>query len=163
MAGKKGMSDNEKNAKMDVVSHLRDMAAGAMKNKMSSKGMHKVSVASDSSEGLKHGLEKAKEIVGEGGDSDSPLHMSEGGEVDGNRPASETGDEEEAQMLHEAENPEQDALDAHKEHSGSEDESSEESPEDASSEFDDMDEEEINRKLEQLMALKKKKDSKKSS
>lgn len=163
MAGKKGMSDNEKNAKMDVVSHLRDMAAGAMKDKMGSHAMHKVAVAADSAEGLKHGLDKAKQIVGQSedsdsGDSDSPIGMSEGGDV----PEHDTSDKEEAQMLHDAENPEHDALSAHEEHDpeeqeGSPEEEASESPAEEASEYDSMDEDELNKKLEQLMKSKKKK------
>lgn len=144
MSGKKGMSDNEKNAKMDVVQHLRDMASDAMKGRMDS---HKVSVASDSSEGLKHGLEKAKEIV---------------------------SSSEQAKLVHDAENPEHDALSAHEEHrpeeqEGTPEEEASESPaeeakEQAHGEGDeeDLSEEDINSKLEHLMALKKKKQAKHS-
>lgn len=54
----------EKDAKMSVLSSLRDMASEAMGDKL--KNLKKVTVASDSEEGLKKGLEKAEEIV-EGG------------------------------------------------------------------------------------------------
>lgn len=148
MAGKKDMPDHEKQAKMDVVKHLRDMASGAMKDKMGS--LHKVSVASDSAEGLQHGLQKAQQVVGADADADeqdAPAQMHDGGEVDADRPEHDTDSAEEAQMLHDAENPEHDALSAHEEHDPEE----------------DMDEDELNAKLEKLMKLKNKKDSKKSN
>lgn len=55
------MREPEKNAKMSVLSHLRDMAQESMGSKL--KGLKKVSVASDSPEGLEKGLDKAKEII----------------------------------------------------------------------------------------------------
>ncbi len=58
----KEMSGNEKEAKMSVVQALRDFAAGEMSKKMD--GLKKVSVASDSKEGLEKGLDKAKEMIG---------------------------------------------------------------------------------------------------
>jgi hypothetical protein len=48
----------EQKAKMDVVSHLQKMAEDAMGSKL--KGMNKVTVASDTPEGLQHGLEHAE-------------------------------------------------------------------------------------------------------
>ena len=55
--GKK-MSDAEMMAKKNVLSSLRDQAAEAMGDKLK-----KVTVAAPSEEGLKKGLDKAKEIV----------------------------------------------------------------------------------------------------
>lgn len=60
--GGKELSSNEKTAKMSVVQALRDFAAGEMGKKID--GMKKVSVASDSEEGLEKGLDKAKELIG---------------------------------------------------------------------------------------------------
>lgn len=60
----KDMDELHKSAKMDAVSEMRDMAAEAMKGKLD--GLKKVSVASDSKEGLQKGLEKAKELVNKG-------------------------------------------------------------------------------------------------
>ena len=54
------MSDEEQSAKLAVLKGLRSKD-DSMVNKL--KGMKKVSVMSDSSEGLEAGLEKAKEIV----------------------------------------------------------------------------------------------------
>jgi hypothetical protein len=148
MAGKKDMPSHEKEAKMSVVKHLRDMAVGAMKDKMHPK--HQVSVASNSPEGLQAGLDVAQKVAGQDSDDSSAPAMAHGGEVDpvdGNEPASQTDDAEEAQMLHDAENPEHDALSAHEEHDPDE----------------DMDEDELNAKLEKLMKMKDGKKSQKSN
>jgi hypothetical protein len=55
------LSDNEKSAKMSVVKDMQDMAKKAMSDSLP--GMKKVTVASDSTEGLKEGLEKAEEVM----------------------------------------------------------------------------------------------------
>jgi len=55
------MDPMEKDAKKSVLSSLRSEAMGAMKEPL--QGLKKVSVAADSPEGLKSGLEKAEEIV----------------------------------------------------------------------------------------------------
>src|SRR6267154_2798528 len=63
---KKGMHKMhpmEQRAKMNVLGDLRDMAQNAMGDKL--KGMGKVTVASDSPEGLQHGLDKAQDLVGQ--------------------------------------------------------------------------------------------------
>lgn len=59
--GGKELSDVERDAKMSVVKHLKSLAGDEMSNRL--KGMKKVSVSSDSPEGLKAGLEKAEEMV----------------------------------------------------------------------------------------------------
>ena len=90
MFGKKrDLSDVEKNAKMDVVKDMRDHAAKAMHGKLD--GLKKVSVMSNSSEGLKAGLDKAKGIL---------------------------GGHEEQDLLNDAEGPYSDAEHAHDEHMG---------------------------------------------
>jgi len=58
---KEPMSDMEKKAKMGVLGSLRDEMSGMMSDKL--KSLKKVSVASDTKEGLKKGLEKAEEMV----------------------------------------------------------------------------------------------------
>jgi hypothetical protein len=63
MKGKKLSSSHEKDAKMKVLSHLRDMAQESMGHKLG--GLKKVSVMSDSSEGLEKGLSKAQELTKE--------------------------------------------------------------------------------------------------
>lgn len=49
-------------AKKNVVKEIMDMLKGGMANEM--KGLKKVTVASDSEEGLEKGLNKAQEIIG---------------------------------------------------------------------------------------------------
>lgn len=61
--GEKKLSDNEKEAKLSVAKEMRDMASGMMGEKL--KGLKKVTVASDSKEGIEEGLEKAKDMVEE--------------------------------------------------------------------------------------------------
>lgn len=58
--GKK-LSPLEQKAKMDVVKELQSQAGDMMGEKL--KGLKKVTVASDSEEGLKAGLEKAEEVL----------------------------------------------------------------------------------------------------
>ena len=170
MAEKKSMPANEKEAKMNVVKHLHDMASSAMKDKMGA--VHKVSVASNSPEGLKAGLDTAKDAVSQDSDNDGDANsdtdmdgMAHGGEVDGNKPEHNSLDELD-QMVHDASNSEHDALSAHDEHESDQDHESTESPEVEAAEHDsddDMGEDELNAKLEKLMKLKNKKDSKKSN
>lgn len=58
----KGMlSDDEASAKMSVLKNLRGKSDASAADRL--KGMKKVSVMSDSEEGLEQGLEKAKEII----------------------------------------------------------------------------------------------------
>jgi hypothetical protein len=57
------MSDAEKKAKLAALKEANGMATDMLKEGLS--GAKKVSVISNSKEGLKKGLEKAEEIVGE--------------------------------------------------------------------------------------------------
>lgn len=75
----KTLSPVESAAKGSVLNELKDMAGHAMSEKLN--GLKKVSVASDSPEGLKHGLEKAHEIVS-GGMQNDMVDDAEGGEQD---------------------------------------------------------------------------------
>ncbi len=61
LSKKRDLSPMEHSAKMDVVKQMRDMASEEMGGKLD--GLKKVSVTSNSPEGLKKGLDKAKEIV----------------------------------------------------------------------------------------------------
>jgi hypothetical protein len=61
MAKKRDLSPSEKKAKMDAVHEMRGIASDAMGNKMD--GLKKVSVMSNSKQGLAAGLDKAKGIV----------------------------------------------------------------------------------------------------
>lgn len=79
---KKGMHKMhpiEQKAKMGVISDLRDMADNAMGDKL--KGLNKVTVASDSPQGLQHGLSKAQDMMP---DQDSDQMMAHGGMADKN-------------------------------------------------------------------------------
>lgn len=153
MFGKKrDLSEHERNAKMDVMKEMRDEAAKAMHGKLD--GLKKISVLSDSKEGLSKGLDKAKEIAG----------LSDGGVVE--------DQEEMDKMTAEAENPYHDADMAKAEHAfpdhqdASEEEDPDqegtESPEEElsedhpSNEGHNLSEEEIDAKLKHLMSLKEK-------
>lgn len=59
------MDPMKKKAKMELVEELRSMAEDMMKQDLTGHmdGLKKVTVASDSKEGLEKGLEKAKEIA----------------------------------------------------------------------------------------------------
>lgn len=76
----KKMSEHEKNAKMGVLHHLKQMAEGMMKDHMDGHGMKKVSVMSDSPEGLQEGLEKAKQLAGH-------ADMASGDPLEGQHPS----------------------------------------------------------------------------
>lgn len=54
----KFLSEDEKAAKMDILKELKEMAHGSM-----SDDLKKITIASDSEEGLKAGLEKAEEVL----------------------------------------------------------------------------------------------------
>ncbi len=81
MEGGKQMSPVEKQAKMNVVHEMRKMASDEMSAPL--RGMKKVSVASNDPEGLKLGLDKAKQLV-EGKDG-----MAHGGMVEDHAPGME--------------------------------------------------------------------------
>lgn len=75
---KKEMSPAEKKAKLAALGEANGMASKMMKDGLS--GLKKVTVASDSKEGLKKGLDKAEELVkGENpfGKSASPFQNDE--------------------------------------------------------------------------------------
>lgn len=93
---KKGLSDLEKQAKMKALKEahksMSDLMAGDLK------GMKKVTVASNSKEGLQEGLDKAEEVLGEQDDDD--MEMSEKEELkqddlEDNQEESEPMDEDE--------------------------------------------------------------------
>jgi hypothetical protein len=58
---KKKMSPNSKKAKLTVLNELKKLSSDAMKEDLA--GMKKVTVASNSPEGLKKGLEKAEKMI----------------------------------------------------------------------------------------------------
>jgi len=153
---KRSLSDNEKNAKMDVMKELRDAAAEHMHGKLGD--LKKISVMSNSPRGLSEGLDKAKSIM-EDSDEDG---MARGGIV--------KDQHEMDQMTAESENPYHDndmakaehAFPDHQEESMEEDPDQEgtESPEEELSEDHpsndghQMSEEDIDSQLEHLMKLK---------
>jgi len=155
----KPMSEMEKKAKLDSVNELRDAAQEAMGGKLD--GLKKVSVLSDSSQGLKHGLDKARQVMSGAEDQDL-MEQAESNKAD---PFEKSHDELSGHM-----NP-HDERSKHMMSEGGDVESEEspeheasESPEEESSEHeeDDMSEDEINQELERLMELKKKMESKRS-
>lgn len=60
------MDDLMKQGKLSALKKIREIASQCMQDDMKSGGLKKVSVLSDSPEGLEKGLEKAKEIVDSG-------------------------------------------------------------------------------------------------
>lgn len=70
---KKQMSPNEKKAKLKALGAANGMASDMLKDHL--QGLKKVTVASDSKEGLKEGLKKAEDIIGK--KSDSPFGNSD--------------------------------------------------------------------------------------
>lgn len=138
-----GMSDNERDAKMTAVSAMRDMAAKMMGDKLDSV-KQKVTVGASDKAGLEAGLDKAKELVSAG-----PMNHESHDEED---PDMEDLEEDSHMDLdhdgEEGEAPDHVAkvldkppgFDPGADHEG----------------MDEMSEDEINAKLEKLMALKDK-------
>src|SRR6266700_1552208 len=145
------MSPVEKDAKMGVVKAMRDMASKAMDGKL--QGLKKVSVASNSAEGLKHGLEKDKEAMDSIANHSAEAENESEGE-EGSHGLEEESPEHEAEESAEeeaAEAPEAHTANvAHEEHSMS--------PHHGMA--DDYEEDDMNAKLEHLMKMKAKKSKK---
>lgn len=80
LSKKKDLSPNEKHAKMGVLKDLKHSLADEAGSRMD--GLKKVSVMSNSPEGLQHGLEKAKELAEQEPDADDVAKLSDGGQVD---------------------------------------------------------------------------------
>jgi len=72
--GRSDMSSEEKEAKMNILKDLRGQAMDQMSGNL--KGLKKVSVASDTPEGLQKGLEVAKEVAGEAEEVESEEEVS---------------------------------------------------------------------------------------
>lgn len=93
---KKEMSDSEKKAKLSALGEAHKMASDMMKGGLG--GLKKVTVAADSKQGLKKGLEKAEDILGEQDEEDSMMGLHEDDEASEHKSAqdeSEPMDEEE--------------------------------------------------------------------
>src|SRR4051812_18460175 len=73
-AAGKGVSGVEKAAKSHVIGAMKQMANDEINGRLG--GLKKVSIASDSKDGLEHGLEKAKEIP----DVHAPMSHDDGGD-----------------------------------------------------------------------------------
>lgn len=139
----KSLDGPERDAKMSAVQTLKDFANDAMKDKMGD--MKKVSVASDSKEGLVEGMEKAKDMIkGKEGFGELPeMQDDEESDMD----MAEEGDDSDKEFgpYSEANQPE-----------NHQDNKRDSPPEENSDEGDHMDEESINKELERLMSMKKK-------
>lgn len=149
LSKKRDLHPIEKEAKMDVIKHLRDMASHEMGGKLD--GLKKVSVMSDSEKGLEHGLDKAKDIL-TGSEFDSMKNHAENPYGDYKSAMEEHADDED--------NEEKGKVAGYNEGGEVEDDDSDkdESEEESESPDEDMSEEEIDTKLAELMALKKKKE-----
>lgn len=90
----KPMSNVEKDAKLRAIHEMRKMATDEMALPL--KGIKKVTVASDSPEGVKKGLEKAKEMLGH--EAGPEAHA-----LDEAMPGHEESEELETSAEHEAE------------------------------------------------------------
>lgn len=69
-AESRNMSAPEKSAKLANLKELKSAMDGMLKDNLASGKMKKVEIASDSEEGLEHGLDKAKEMLGEESESE---------------------------------------------------------------------------------------------
>jgi len=81
------MSENECKAKTNVVKSLKDFASEAMGKDLG--GLKKVTVASNSEEGLKKGLDKAEEAI-EGDDEDMEMASDDSSEFEGEESSDES-------------------------------------------------------------------------
>lgn len=61
--GNKPMDEHKMKAKADMAKSLSDMLGSDITEDMKKSGVKKITVASDSTEGLKEGLDKAEDIV----------------------------------------------------------------------------------------------------
>jgi ubiquinone biosynthesis protein UbiJ len=81
----KPMDEHKMKAKADMAKELSDMLGSDLTNDMKS-GMKKVTIASDSTQGLKEGLDKAEDII-------DPSEESEEESEDSSEEESEDSDE----------------------------------------------------------------------
>jgi len=94
----KQMDPMYKESKMSMLKALKDEMTGMMKSDLSPEKMKEVKVASNSTEGLAKGLDKAKELIGDpsGPEGASEEDASEEGESDMEESA-ESPEEEKAE------------------------------------------------------------------
>lgn len=158
----KHLDPMEQHAKLSVLNDLKGVASDALKEKLH--GLKKVQVMSDSDEGLKAGLGKAEDLISQAADHENKdmdvAHMDHDAEDGLGR-----GPDEFAGEGHEHD--EDAEYDADKEHEASPEEADESAHDEAEEEAEepaedhedgeDMDEEELNAKIQHLMAMKNKK------
>lgn len=126
------MTDLEKEAKLSILGSLKDQAGQALANRV--RGIKKATVVAKDEEGLKEGLDKAKDLVSKMPEAEDQV--------------AEAGDDVAEEM---AESSEEEA---------SEQEGHDAAPGEEHKE--EMSEEELDAKLKELMAMKEKLKSKKS-
>lgn len=154
MAKKRDLLPHEKKAKMDVVHDLRGVASDMLGDRM--EGLKKVSVMSDSPEGLEAGLHKAHEIVS-GSEEHQMQKDAEAPYSDYKHAIEEHQDEKGGNDMGYSEGGEVDES-GDSDASDPEDEESEDESEDQD-EFHGLDMDQVNEKLQKLMALKKQMES----
>ncbi len=151
--GAKDLDPMEKDAKMGVIGELHKQANAMLHGKVHPAG--KVTVASNSKEGLHHGLLKADELLKHSGGDDSvrdhtgtdlPEHEQDQVEADQGSDALEGSPEEEASESPEEAAAEGDASPADSEHDA-----------DLEAEHADKSPEELDEHIQKLTALKHKK------
>lgn len=144
LAKKRNLPEAEKKAKMDVVKGLSDDMADHMHRRMG--GLKKVEVASDSKEGLKAGLDLAKQVA-----SRESHGFSDGGEAEQSYQPSDHD------QMKEPEEEGKKYMDADTE--GTRAEEASESAEEEASEHEDnfqgLDVNQIDDKIQKLLELKK--------
>lgn len=146
---KKGMEipEDQKQVKMDLLEKLMGSMDGLMGDGLKGK-LKKVTVASDSKQGLESGLDKAKQMVGQENMGDLGFNK------DAKLAEQDMSDEEEGQ-----DHPSPDQPDQHE--MGLDDGSqNDECNDDESSELDDMSPEELDMLSQQIADVKRKKMSK---
>lgn len=107
----KKLSEIEKKASSKVLGELRKHTQQMMNDKM--KGLKKVTVASDSAEGLKKGLSKAEELIKGKMPKEDDLLTPEEGELDKAHGLEEESEEEEASESPEMEASEDESMEEH--------------------------------------------------
>jgi|SRR6267142_1661617 len=140
------MPEEYKNAKMSMLSALRDEMSNMMKDDLSPDHLKKVTVASDNDEGLSKGLDKAQELLAEHeghNENESEDHLDQNAEHD------------EEEMQHPGAEHEDGESGEHEAYSG--EESPEEEAAEEEQEHEHMSPEELEQEIEKLKALRMKK------
>src|SRR4029077_455964 len=142
--GSSHLSDVERDAKSSVLDDLKSQAEDAMSSKLH--GLNKVQVASDSPEGLKHGLDMAKYVLTDKEHANMVHEAEAGDEPHSMDKMMQEAEEGEADDGSPEEGPESDhaAKQGYEEGEGDEGHENSEDP----SEYEGMSEEHINKKLE---------------